>query len=225
MALYVARSRSAACSSTAVTCRKVERGVTNVSGCARAVAPRTKIAVGRRHATAGGPPRAQVTARPRRAPQVLGPGLQPRPWGSWNPCTIPADHLSDGPRAPTPASAARRRSRACPPRQTPAPPPWTAPRPTDPPPFDRGRQASNPGTAASNEAEPMERSSASQLAIATRSSLQPPSCPFSELRRARRPTHHLGSLSSMTSMTMVWWLSFSPQCGAAASDPQIQYTS
>ena len=37
------------------TCRKVERGVTNVSGSARAVAPRTKIAVGRRRATAGGP--------------------------------------------------------------------------------------------------------------------------------------------------------------------------
>ena len=51
------------------TCRKVERGVTNVSGSARAVAPRTKIAVGRRRATAGGTaPRAGYCPSPPRAP-------------------------------------------------------------------------------------------------------------------------------------------------------------
>ena len=38
------------------------------------------------------------------------------------------------------------------------------------------------------EAEPMERSAASQLATGTRRSLQPPSCPLSERRRAGRPT-------------------------------------
>jgi hypothetical protein len=75
MALHVARSRvrmalhdrvwcawhcmsrgRAAQHAVRPTCRKVERGVTNVSGSARAVAPRTKIALGRRRATAGGPP-------------------------------------------------------------------------------------------------------------------------------------------------------------------------
>jgi hypothetical protein len=75
MALHVARSRvrmslhdrvwcawhcmsrgRAAQHAVRPTCRKVQRGVTNVSGSARAVAPRTKIAVGRRRATAGGPP-------------------------------------------------------------------------------------------------------------------------------------------------------------------------
>jgi hypothetical protein len=48
----------------------------------------------------------------------------------------------------------------------------------------RGRQASDPGAAARAEAEPMERSAASQLATVTRRSLQPPSCPPSERRRA-----------------------------------------
>ena len=66
-------------------------------------------------------------ARPR--PLVLVYRLQPRPLGSWNPCTRPAVHLSDGPRAPTPATVARRRGRACPPGQTPASPPGTAPVP------------------------------------------------------------------------------------------------
>ena len=36
----------------------------------------------------------------------------------------------------------------------------------------------------------MERSADSQLATVTRRSLQPPSCPPSERRRAGRPTHH-----------------------------------
>jgi hypothetical protein len=48
----------------------------------------------------------------------------------------------------------------------------------------RGRPASDPGAAARAEAEPMERSAASQLATVTRRSLQPPSCPPSERRRA-----------------------------------------
>jgi hypothetical protein len=50
-------------------------------------------------------------ARPR--PLVLVYRLQPRPLGSWNPCTRPAARPSDGPRAPTPAPAARGRGRAC----------------------------------------------------------------------------------------------------------------
>ncbi len=51
------------------------------TGSARAVAPRTKTAVGRRRAAAGGPPgdTAPRTAHPRRAPQAPGPGSQPRP--------------------------------------------------------------------------------------------------------------------------------------------------
>jgi hypothetical protein len=44
----------------------------------------------------------------------------------------------------------------------------------------RGSPASDPGAAARAEAEPMERSAASQLATVTRRSLQPPSCPPSE---------------------------------------------
>ena len=48
----------------------------------------------------------------------------------------------------------------------------------------RGRPASDPGAAAGAEAEPMERSAASQLATVTRRSLQPRSCPPSERRRA-----------------------------------------
>jgi hypothetical protein len=127
---FVARSRSAACSLTDIS---LVRGVPIVSGSARAVAARTKIVVGRRAqpqaARQATPPHAQVTARPRRASQALGPGLRPRPLGSWNPCTRPAVHLSDGPRAPTPATVARRRGRACPPGQTPASPPGTAPVP------------------------------------------------------------------------------------------------
>ena len=55
---------------------------------------------------------------------------------------------------------------------------------TYPTPFDRGRPASDPGAAARAEAEPMGRSAASQLATVTRRSLQPPSCPPSERRRA-----------------------------------------
>jgi hypothetical protein len=55
---------------------------------------------------------------------------------------------------------------------------------TYPTPFDRVRPASDPGAAASAEAEPMGRSAASQLATVTRRSLQPPSCPPSERRRA-----------------------------------------
>jgi len=42
------------------------------------------------------------------------------------------------------------------------------------------------------EAEPMERSAVSQLATATRRSLQPPSCPLSERRRAGRPLSNGG---------------------------------
>ncbi len=57
------------------------------------------------------------------------------------------------------------------------------PRSTDLPPFDRGRPASDPGAAARAEAEPMERSAASQLATATRRSLQPPSCPLLHQKR------------------------------------------
>ena len=63
---------------------------------------------------------------------------------------------------------------------------------------DRGRPASDPGAAARAEAEPMERSAASQLATATRRSLQPPSCPLAERRRARRPTHHSEPLRGST---------------------------
>jgi hypothetical protein len=48
----------------------------------------------------------------------------------------------------------------------------------------RGRPASDPGAAARPEAEPMERSAASQLATVTRRSLQPPLRPPSERRRA-----------------------------------------
>ena len=62
------------------------------------------------------------------------------------------------------------------------------PRPTDPPSFDRGSPASDPGAAARAEAEPMERSAASQLATATRRSLQPPSCPLSVLPGSHLPT-------------------------------------
>jgi hypothetical protein len=132
-----------------------------------------------------------------RAAQHAVPGLQTRPWGSWNPCTRPAVRLSDGPRTPTPAPAARRRGRACPPGQTPAPPPWTAPPPTCPTPFDRGRPASDPGAAARSEAEPMERSAASQLATVPRRSLQPPSCPPSERRRAGRDPLTLWTVASL----------------------------
>jgi hypothetical protein len=64
--------------------------------------------------------------------------------------------LPDGPRTPTPATAARRRGRACPPGQTPATPPRTSPPPTHPTPFDRGRPANDPGAAARAEAEPTE---------------------------------------------------------------------
>ena len=60
------------------TCRKVERGVTNVSGSARAVAPLTKIAVGRRCATAGGPPGDTAP----RAGYCPSPPRIPGPW-SW----------------------------------------------------------------------------------------------------------------------------------------------
>jgi hypothetical protein len=48
----------------------------------------------------------------------------------------------------------------------------------------RGRPASDPGAAARAEAEPMERPAAPQPATATRRSLQPPSRPPSECRRA-----------------------------------------
>jgi len=80
----------------------------------------------RRRPAKATPPRAQVTARPRHAPQALGPGLRPSPWGSWNSCTSPAARLSDDPQAPTPAPAA---GRACPPGQSPAPTPGTDPGP------------------------------------------------------------------------------------------------
>ena len=55
-----------------------------------------------------------------------------------------------------------------------------------------GRPASDPGAAVRVEAEPMERSAVSQLATATRRSLQPPSCPLSERRRAGRPLSNGG---------------------------------
>ena len=66
---------------------------------------------------------------PAAQPRLLVLGYGPALGGSWNPCTRPAARLSDGPRAPTPAPAARRRGRACPPAQTPAPPPGTSPGP------------------------------------------------------------------------------------------------
>jgi hypothetical protein len=59
----------------------------------------------------------------RQAVPIVAPStrarLRPCSWGSCPP-----------PRAPTPASAARRRGRASPPGQTPAPPPGTAPGPS-----------------------------------------------------------------------------------------------
>jgi hypothetical protein len=59
----------------------------------------------------------------RQAVPIVAPStrarLRPCSWGSCPP-----------PRAPTPASAARRRGRAAPPGQTPAPPPGTAPGPS-----------------------------------------------------------------------------------------------
>jgi len=76
------------------------------TGSARAVAPRTKTTIGRRCAAAGGPPTpplAQATARPRRAPQALGPGLQPRPpWAT--------DRKKRGRPAGDPGTAARAES-------------------------------------------------------------------------------------------------------------------
>ena len=158
MALHVARSRErmslqdrvgsawhcmsrgcAAQYAVRPTCRKVERGVTNVSGSARAVASRTKITVGRRCATAGSPP-GDTDLRAGYCPFLLRP---PDPWswataltlGTLEPLYPPSDCLSDGP-----ASAARRRGRAPPGpptrhhsteaglRATPAPP--RAPKPS-----------------------------------------------------------------------------------------------
>ena len=49
------------------------------------------------------------------------------------------------------------------------------------------------GAAACGEAELTKRSAASQLSTAATHSLQPPSCPLSERRRAGRPTHHLAN--------------------------------
>jgi hypothetical protein len=182
------------------TCRKVERGVTNVSGSARAVAPRTKIAGGRRRATAGGPPgdtaqRVGYCPSPPRVPVPWSWAAAP-PLGKLEPLYPPccptfrrppdADPGASGP-PPRPSVLARADPHAA---------PWTAPRPTDPMPFGRGRPARDPVGAARAEAEPMERSAASQLAIVTRRSLQPPSCPPSERRRAGRfdilvqPQHH-----------------------------------
>jgi hypothetical protein len=170
------------------TCRKVERGVTNVSGSARAVAPRTKIAVGRRRATAGGPPlpRAQVTPSPMRVPG-------PWSWATAQPLgkLEPLYPTSCPPfRRPPGADPGARGRPSVPARADPCAVSRDRPQSTDPPPFDRGRPASDPGAAAHAEAEPMERSAASQLATATRRSLQPQSCPLSERRRAGRPTHH-----------------------------------
>jgi hypothetical protein len=66
----------------------------------------------------------------------------------------------------------------------------------------RGRPASDPSAAARAEAEPMERSPASQLATVTSPSLQPPSCPPSERRRAAPIATSAGANPCMMSIDL-----------------------
>jgi hypothetical protein len=126
------------------TCRKVERGVRNVSGSALAVAPRTKIDVGRRRATAGGPP-CDTTAR---AGYCLSPQ---RPPGHWSWATAPPlgkleplyqtccppfrrpPGADPGARGPPPRPSV-------PARADPSAASWDRPRSTYPPTFDRGKR-------------------------------------------------------------------------------------
>jgi hypothetical protein len=113
MALHVARSRAhialhdraesvwhcmsrgrAAEHAVRPTCHKVERGVTNVSGSACAVAPRTKIVVGRRSATTGDTvPSAGYCPSPPRAGYCPSPPCDPGPW-SWSNPNPWADRVS-----------------------------------------------------------------------------------------------------------------------------------
>jgi hypothetical protein len=74
--------------------------------------------------------------------------LRPCSWRSWNPCTSPAVSFPDGPPAAPgsdPCVSGPSSRPSVPARADPHAPPRDRPRPTDPPPFDRGRQASDPG--------------------------------------------------------------------------------
>ena len=106
---------------------------------ARAVAPRTKITVGRRRATSCSPPCDTVP----HAGYCPSPPRVPGPW-SWATAPPSMGYCSE----------------------------------------KRGRPASDSGASARAESEQMERSAAPQLAITTRRSLQPPSCPLSERRHS-----------------------------------------
>ena len=134
------------------------------------------------------PPRAQVTARPRRAPQALGPREPPSSCPARSPVLVPA--ASRRPATPQHRTLLAR----MPPRAhdgtdggDPAPGVPTSLRARCTCPGLQGfwlRSVRDLGAAARGGAESTNRSAASPLVSVATRSLQPPPCPLSERRRA-----------------------------------------
>ena len=188
MALHVTRLRNAACSSTDMSQGRtwsnerlrLRSRSSPPDEDRRRSPPRNRRRPARRHR----PARRLLpvpAARPR--PLVLGYSPTLGEVGTLVPALLPVFPTAPGrrPRRPRPAAAAERARPGRPHHRLPGPPPG---QPTRRHSTEAGpRRSRADGTIAT-----------SQLAIVTRRSLPPPSCPPSERRRAGHPTHHCSSI-------------------------------